>query len=140
MFYALAIYFQAAKKEGGAEKPVNLMRKLNSGVVGIDHGEVVLFSDFEDDGQMWRGDGPRQSRASVKFSTAYQIPPHVQVSISMWDISNNTNSRADVQAEAITATGFEIAFRTWNDTQVARIRVDWTSIGELPHDDDWELY
>ena len=116
------------------------MRKLNSGVVGIDHGEVVMFSDFEDDGQMWRGDGPRKSLAAVAFATPYIAPPHVQVSISMWDISNNTNNRADVQAEAITAEGFNIVFRTWKDTKVACIRVAWTAIGELPHDDAWELY
>ena len=116
------------------------MRKLNSGVVGIDHGEVIMFSDFEDDGQMWRGNGPRKSVAAVNFATAFSTPPHVQVSISMWDISNNTNNRADVQAEAITAEGFDIVFRTWNDTQVARIRVTWTAIGELPNEDDWALY
>lgn len=116
------------------------MRKLKSGVVGIDHGEVIMFSDFQDDGQMWRDTGPRKATAEVSFETPYTAPPHVQVSISMWDISNNTNSRADVQAEDITSTGFKIAFRTWNDTQVARIRVAWTAIGELPHEDDWELY
>ena len=116
------------------------MRKLKSGVVGVDHGEVIMFSDFEDDGQMWRGNGPRQSIAAVTFGAQYTAPPHVQVSISMWDISNNTNNRADVQAEQITAKGFNIVFRTWNDTQVARIRVAWTALGELPHEDDWELY
>ncbi len=116
------------------------MRRLNSGIVGIDHGETVMFSDFEDDGQMWRGEGPRQSRESVQFSASFKAPPHVQVSISMWDISNKSNIRADVQAEKITTEGFEIVFRTWSDTQVARIRVAWTAIGELPHEDDWELY
>jgi len=115
------------------------MRRLDSGIVGIDHGEVVMFSDFEDDGQMWRGEGPRQSRESVSFAASYKTPPHVQVSISMWDISNRSNIRADVQAEKITADGFEIVFRTWSDTQVARIRVAWTAIGELPHEDDWQL-
>ena len=116
------------------------MRKLNSSLVGIDHGDVVMFSDFEDDGQMWRGEGPRQSREIVKFSQPYKSPPHVQVSVSMWDISNSSNSRIDVQADKITEDGFEIVFRTWNDTQVARIRVAWTSIGDLPNDDVWELY
>lgn len=116
------------------------MRKFENGTIGIDHGDVVLFSDFEDDGQMWRGEGPRQSRATVVFSQSYTKPPHVQVSISMWDISNNTNIRADVQAEQITETGFEIVFRTWADTQVARLRVAWTSFGDLSHDDGWELY
>jgi hypothetical protein len=99
-----------------------------------------MFSDFEDDGQMWRGEGPRQSREKVKFSATYRSIPHVQVAISMWDISNKTNIRADVQAETITTTGFEIVFRTWSDTQVARIRVAWTAIGELPNADDWDLY
>ena len=116
------------------------MRRLSSNSVGIDSGEVVMFSDFEDDGQMWRGNGPRQSRETVKFSTSYKSIPHVQVSISMWDISNNSNIRADVQAECISTDGFEIVFRTWSDTQVARIRVAWTAIGELPNEDDWELY
>ena len=98
-----------------------------------------MFSDFEDDGQMWRGEGPRQSRETVVFSTPFKSVPHVQVSISMWDISNKSNIRADVQADNITTTGFEIVFRTWSDTQVARIRVAWTAIGELPHKDDWDL-
>ena len=115
------------------------MIRLDSGVVGIDHGEVVMFSDFEDGGQMWRGDGPRQSRETVRFASAFRSVPHVQVSISMWDISNKTNIRADVQAEKISTTGFEIVFRTWSDTQVARIRVAWTAIGELPNADDWDL-
>ncbi|MGJ8622841.1 MAG: H-type lectin domain-containing protein [Yoonia sp.] len=116
------------------------MQRISTGALGIAHGDVVLFSDFEDDGQMWRGDGPRKSKAKVKFDTPYNKPPHVQVSISMWDISNKTNSRADVQAENITKDGFEIVFRTWNDTQVARIRVAWTAFGELPNEDGWELY
>ncbi|MEL6681373.1 MAG: H-type lectin domain-containing protein [Pseudomonadota bacterium] len=116
------------------------MRRLNSGTVGIDYGDVVMFSDFEDDGKMWRGDGPRQARQSVTFAQPYLNPPHVQVSLSMWDISNNSNIRADVQAEGITTTGFDIVFRTWSDTQVARVRVAWTSFGELPNDDGWELY
>lgn len=116
------------------------MRKFERGLIGVDHGDVVLFSDFEDDGEMWRGQGPRKSYASVKFAKPYVTPPHVQVSISMWDISNSSNIRADVQAERINETGFEIVFRTWSDTQVARLRVAWTSIGELPHDDAWELY
>lgn len=116
------------------------MRKFDNGTIGIDHGDVVLFSDFEDDGQMWRGEGPRQSRAEVVFSQPYTKPPHVQVSISMWDISNNTNIRADVQAEDITEAGFSIVFRTWSDTQVARVRVAWTSFGEVGYDDGWELY
>lgn len=116
------------------------MRKFERGMIGIDHGDVVLFSDFEDDGEMWRGEGPRLHRQCVKFGEHYIAPPHVQVSISMWDISNSSNVRADVQAENVSETAFDIVFRTWADTQVARVRVAWTSIGELPSDDGWDLH
>ena len=44
------------------------MRKLDSNTIGIDQGDVVLFSDFEHDGQMWTGDGPRNTRLAVKFA------------------------------------------------------------------------
>lgn len=117
-----------------------VMRRLNTGMLGVDYGNVVLFSDFEDDGQMWRGQGPREARAKVRFTEAYLKPPHVQVALSMWDIANTSNMRADVQAEEITCDGFEIVFRTWADTQVARVRVAWTSFGELSNDEGWELY
>lgn len=116
------------------------MQRFKSGSIGLDHGDVILFSDFEDDGQMWSGTGKRLTRKAVTFDTAFVSAPHVQVAISMWDISNSSNNRVDLRAEDITQTGFQIAFRTWNDTQIARVRVSWTAIGELPNDDDWELY
>lgn len=115
------------------------MRKLDSNVIGIDQGDVVLFSDFEHDGQMWTGDGPRHTRMAVEFSETYQNAPSVYVSVSMLDMSNSGNIRADLQAERITNKGFEIVFRTWGDTQVARCRVAWQSIGALNTDDVWDL-
>lgn len=115
------------------------MMRLNSALIGIDSGDVVLFSDFEDEGAMWRGEGPRQSRAPIEFAQPYLRVPHVHVSLSMLDISNSSNTRMDVQAENITCTGFEIVFRTWADTQVARARVAWMSVGELPCEDGWDL-
>ena len=48
------------------------MRKLDSNTIGIDQGDVVLFSDFEHDGQMWTGDGPRNTRLAVKFAEKYR--------------------------------------------------------------------
>lgn len=116
------------------------MLRLNSAAIGVDHGDVVLFSDFEDDGKMWRGEGPRKSSAEVVFSRPFHSKPHVQVSVSMFDVSNGSNTRLDVQAEDIASDRFQIVFRTWADTKVARIRISWTAIGELPSDDGWDLY
>ena len=115
------------------------MRKIDSHLLGIDQGDVVLFSDFEHDGEMWTGDGPRKIVKAVSFSESYDKPPAVTVSISMWDMSNETYARADVQAEDVTASGFNIVFRTWGDTKVARARVAWQSIGAMKAEDAWEL-
>jgi len=64
----------------------------------------------------------------------------VQVNLSMFDMSNSANMRADVQAEDITEDGFAIVFRTWGDSKIARVRVAWQAIGELRQADDWDVY
>ena len=115
------------------------MRRLKSHSLGVDHGSVVLFSDFEDGGEMWTGSGPRENRRKVAFSQPYLDPPVVQVSMSMWDMDQKTNQRADISAEAIGTKGFELVFRTWGDTRVARVRADWTALGAVRDDDDWDV-
>lgn len=116
------------------------MKKLLNQIVGIDQGDAVLFSDFEEDGDMWTGKGPRQRRKAIDFTKAFKAPPSVHVSLTMWDMDTATNARADVTTENITNEGFDVIFRTWGDTRVARVRVGWLAIGPLGHADDWELY
>lgn len=115
------------------------MRKFNGHVLGVDQGDAVLFSDFENDGEMWSGDGPRLIRQSVEFSEKFDTPPAVMVSLSMWDFGHDTNVRADVQAENISRTGFDIVFRTWGDTRVARVRTAWQAIGAISGEDAWDI-
>ncbi len=116
------------------------MRRFKSHLLGIDQGSQVLFSDFEQDGEMWTGSGPREFRVGVVFSEPFSKKPMVQVSMSMWDIDLRANQRVDIAAEEITPNGFEIVFRTWADTRVARIRCDWVAMGEVSDDEEWELY
>jgi len=116
------------------------MKHLASHKIGVDQGEDILFSDYEDGGVMWTGEGPRARRKSLVFSEPFKTPPAVHVSLSMWDMDSATNARADVAAEKITETGFDIVFRTWGDTRVARSRIRWMAIGEVEHEDDWTLY
>lgn len=99
----------------------------------------MLFSDFEDNGPMWAGSGKRQARRSVAFSEPFRQAPIVQVTLSMVDMDHSFNTRLDLAAEAITPDGFDVVFRTWGDTRVARIRVSWTAIGALAHEDDWDV-
>ena len=116
------------------------MIKLSKTTIGIDQGDDVLFSDYEDGGEMWTGSGSRERIRKVKFSEPFKVPPAVQVSLSMWDMDSATNARADVSAQKITEKGFEIMFYTWADTRIARARVRWMAIGEVKDEDDWELY
>ena len=115
------------------------MIRLNSHAIGIDQGDVILFSDYQHNGLMWTGDGPRQTRAYVRFATPFQSPPAVNIGLTMWDVSNAANARADVQAEDITALGFAILFKTWGDTKIARVRVGWQAIGPVSDDEDWDV-
>lgn len=114
------------------------MQRFNT-PIGVDQGAKLLFSDFADGGAMWVGEGERQSRHIVTFSQAYLAPPAVMVGLSMWDMDNRTNLRANIAAENVTAEGFEIVFRTWGDSRIARVRADWTAIGPLQDDEVWNV-
>lgn len=115
------------------------MRRMASHLIGVDRGSVMLFSDYQDGGAMWTGEGPRELRRVVEFAEPLRSAPVVQVTISMWDMDRRTNQRADISAEMVNPEGFVIVFRTWADTRVARIRADWLAIGELSAEDDWNV-
>lgn len=115
------------------------MRRIRNNHVGVDQGDVALFSDFETDGDMWTGSGTRERRKLIKFSAKYRVPPAVQVSLSLWDMDAQANIRAEVVAEEVTNLGFHLVFRTWGDSRVARVRMSWIAIGELAFADDWVI-
>lgn len=116
------------------------MKYLVNQTIGVEQGDDVLFSDYEDGGDMWTGTGARERRNHVRFGTAFKDVPAVHVSLSMWDMDSATNARADVSAEKVSETGFDVVFRTWGDTRVARARIRWMAIGAVAHEDDWQLY
>ncbi|MFC3616224.1 H-type lectin domain-containing protein [Lutimaribacter marinistellae] len=115
------------------------MKYFRTHPIGIDQGDVPLFSDFEDDGEMWTGSGDRERRTPVTFAEPFRSVPAVHVTISLWDIDNTAAVRAEITAESITREGFEIVFRTWHDTRVARARATWMAIGDVSGEDDWDI-
>lgn len=115
------------------------MRRFSHHAIGVCQGSALLFSAFEDQGPMWSGEGPRAVRHAATFDEAFAAPPMVHVAIGMWDIDGAANQRADITAESVTTTGFDIVFRTWGDTRVARIRAEWFAIGPLAYADDFVL-
>lgn len=115
------------------------MKHLTNYHIGVDQGETLLFSDFENNGPMWGVVGPREVVKRVEFTRAFRSDPAVHVGLSMWDLDNASNPRMDIRADNITHGGFDIVFRTWGDTRIARVRASWMAIGELPHTDDWDV-
>jgi len=99
----------------------------------------MVFADFENGGAMWTGSGTRERRKTVQFDESFASPPAVQLAISMWDMDTSAAIRAELIAENVTAKGFEIVFRTWADSRIARLRASWTAIGDLPFEDDWDV-
>jgi hypothetical protein len=113
------------------------MKRITAHAVGIQQGSRVLFSDFVNDGPMWAGEGDRECRVTINFTESFEEAPMMHVSIGMWDTSHSHNSRIEIFTENITPSQFDVVFRTWEDTKVARLRVDWLAIGSPISDDDW---
>ncbi|PHP27553.1 H-type lectin domain-containing protein [Limimaricola cinnabarinus] len=109
------------------------------GRFGIDQGEVMPFSDFENDGPMWAGTGTREVRSPIVFSVPFSMPPLVQLGVTMWDISETAAMRLDVASEAIEAGGFTLRMRTWGDSRIARLRVAWIAFGACRDEEMWEV-
>ncbi|MGI3165232.1 H-type lectin domain-containing protein [Pseudooceanicola sp. 200-1SW] len=115
------------------------MKKLTTHTIGIDQGDMVMFSDFQDGGDMWTGTGPRERRRRVRFSEPFLALPSVHCALSMWDMDNGSNLRGDIEAENIGRDGFDAVFKTWGDTRVARARIRWMAIGPVRGEGDWDV-
>lgn len=113
------------------------MKRFGHTAVGVANGEAEIFSAFDSGGPMWTGTGLRTERCRIEFEQPFLEAPSVHISLSMWDIEKGANHRVDLQAENIAVDGFEICFRTWSDTHVARARARWMAIGPIRHEDDW---
>lgn len=113
--------------------------QINAGSLAVLQGSRMLFSDFADGGPMWTGEGSREARVSVVFSAPFRIPPAVILGLSLLDLDRRTNARLDLTADRVTRDGFDIVLRTWGDSRIARIRADWTALGPVRDDDDWEI-
>ena len=61
------------------------------------------------------------------------------VSLSLWDIHHATNFRADLSADGVRESKFDVVFRTWGDTRIARMRADWMALGPVEHADNWNV-
>ena len=116
------------------------MKRLTGSRIGVDQGDDEVFSEFANGGNMWTGNGSRERRKQVRFSEPFSTPPSVHVGLSLWDVDQRANVRAELVAENVKLDKFDLVFRTWSDTRIARVRLSWMAIGEVKSEDDWDLY
>lgn len=115
------------------------MRTMNVGNLGVDQGDVEIFSDFQTGGAMWTGGGSRERRKKVTFSEPFRARPVVHVTLSLLDADTGPFIRTELTAENITRYGCDLVFKTWADSKVARVRAAWLAIGEVAGADDWDV-
>ncbi len=131
--------YHCLRHRGGLQLGVCVMMRFGPASVGVDRGAEILFSACDDGGEMWTGSGPRIVRKRLTFSEPFVDAPVVHVALGMWDTDRDSNQRLDVYADRITAASFEIVFRTWGDSRVARVRAEWFAIGPVAHEGDFDV-
>lgn len=75
------------------------------------------------------GDDERTFRVRVEFATPFGVVPVVHVGLAGLDIDHCDSARLHLQAENITASGFDMTFVTWRGTRVYAAAASWIAIG-----------
>ena len=116
------------------------MQRISSTYLGLASGHVALFDHYESASDMYAGLGPRSVQALVTFETPFLEPPRVILSVSLIDKDTETPYRLGIDPRAITETGFTAEARTWGDTRIARLSLNWTAIGAVADPDEaWDV-
>lgn len=89
-----------------------------------------LFNHVDAGLPMWAGDGDREVRLDVAFANAFAEPPGITLGLTGIDAAHDQNLRFWLDAVDVTAKGFTIMFKTWDDTHIARASVAWQALGK----------
>ncbi len=73
--------------------------------------------------------GVRTFSGRVTFDRAFNAPPVVQIGITGFDIDNGDNARLNVGIIAVDGNGFEVELRTWWNSRLWSVDLNWIAIG-----------
>ncbi len=71
------------------------------------------------------GFGRRKDTKYVQFSSPFDMPPSIFLSLVLIDLSNKSNDRVSTKASEITCQGFLLTLETWENSQVYGVDVSW---------------
>lgn len=73
--------------------------------------------------------GYRTFTGQVLFDRSFTAPPVVQVGITGFDIDHRDNARLNVGIVGIDEHGFGLQLRTWWNTRLWSVELNWIAIG-----------
>jgi hypothetical protein len=75
------------------------------------------------------GGEARTFTGQVAFERAFNAPPVVHVGITGFDIDHRDNARLNVGIVAIDERGFQLELRTWCNTRLWSVELNWIAVG-----------
>lgn len=116
------------------------MQRIATNYLGVLQGHAALFDRFVADTDMWSGTGDREINAEIRFAKPFLAAPTVFLTIAMIDKESPTPLRLVLEPKAIRQDGFIAQARSWGDTQIARLSVNWTALGAIADPDEaWDV-
>lgn len=100
----------------------------------IDRHPIIQSGHVGLDGKLGSkdGKGDYHQRHYVKFDKDFWGTPNVVLGTVVLDVYEGHNVRYHVWAESVTAQGFTAVFKTWSDTEIYLLSVDWIAFGPGP--------
>lgn len=92
----------------------------------------ALVNGYSANPEKWNlltGTGKREFTSHVDFKEAYAQKPVVVLAISGLDVLNAANNRITATATNVTPTGFDINYKTWANSQISSVFLNWTAFG-----------
>ena len=74
------------------------------------------------------GTGERNHSYTIPFGATLCEKPKVQIGITGFDTSKDVNQRLTVTVTAVTKTDFTINIKTWADTKIYLVNINWIAI------------
>ena len=79
--------------------------------------------------QLLDGQGKRPFQKRIDFPHSYEEPPIVVVALTGLDVDKSMNLRVEVDAPDVDRNGFSIVFKTWSNTKIYSVWVQWIAHG-----------
>jgi hypothetical protein len=76
------------------------------------------------------GEGQRTHVSAIRFGGGFTKEPLVVLGVTGLDTEKHTDTRFNVSAHHVNREGFDLCIRTWGDTAVLAIEVNWLAHGE----------